>query len=248
MQFPLNIHFWNITINLHLIFEVLAYTAGFQYYLYLRKHTQDKISFEDRIWIIIAAAAGALVGSRIIGYFSFPLSGKESIIQMWIFWVSNKSILGGLIGGIFGVEIAKKLMGIKMHTGDLFVYPIILGIMIGRIGCFSQGVYDGTHGLPSNLLWAIDMGDGIPRHPTQLYEIIFLGIIWFIIKRNEYHLAEGARFKVFVGAYLLYRFLIEWIRPVYFYNFGFSTVQIACIVGFIYYIPVLINPRSLFKE
>jgi len=248
MKFPFNFHIGSMVINAHLVFEILAYLIGFRYYLFLRQASKDKISAQDRGWIIVAGGAGAIFASRMVGYFSNPLLNTHSVDLMMIHFFSAKSILGGLIGGIFGVEIAKKLMGIKVYAGDLFVYPIILGMMIGRIGCLSQGVYDGTHGIPTNLPWAMDMGDGIPRHPAQLYEIIFLGITWFFIKKNENRLSDGSRFKVFMIAYLLYRFLVEWIKPAYFYSFGLSAVQVACVIGFIYYIPVFLHPRNLLKE
>jgi phosphatidylglycerol:prolipoprotein diacylglycerol transferase len=248
MHFPINFHIGSVAINAHVVFEVLAYTTGFNYYLHLRKHSKDQISAEDRMWIIIAAAGGALIGSRLVGYFSSPLVAMDSLEQVMVRFFTAKSILGALVGGIFFVEMAKKIMGIKVYTGDLFTYPIILGMMIGRLGCFSQGVFDGTHGNPSGLPWAMDLGDGIPRHPAQLYEIIFLGITWLLIKRNEARLAEGSRFKVFMIAYLFYRLFIEWIKPAYFFSFGLSSVQIACVVGLIYYIPAFLHPYSLFKE
>ena len=246
MHFPFNFHLGVLTINAHLVFEILAYVLGFRYYLDLRQKSRDKISYEDRIWIIIAAAAGALFGSRLVGYLSAPVESR-SWIEMGLILMSSKSIVGGLLGGLWGVEIAKKWMGIKISTGDLFVYPVILGMMIGRVGCFSQGVFDGTHGNPSHLPWTIDMGDGIRRHPTQLYEILFLGILWFILKRLEYRLADGARFKIFMISYLLYRFLVEWIKPVIFYGIGLSAIQLACIFGFIYYLRDIIQPWRLVR-
>ncbi|HDN27679.1 MAG TPA: hypothetical protein ENG03_11405 [Thioploca sp.] len=53
--------------------------------------------------------------------------------QSVIYFFASKTIVGGLLGGILGVEIAKKLVGIMHSSGDLFCFPIILGIMIGRI-------------------------------------------------------------------------------------------------------------------
>ena len=68
----------------------------------------------------------------------------------------------------------KRYIGLRTSTGDLYAIPLALGIAIGRIGCFLTGLSDNTYGVPSNLPWAVDFGDGIPRHPTQLYEILFL--------------------------------------------------------------------------
>ncbi len=246
MMFPLQFHFGSIVINAHFIFEVLAYVLGFQYLLYLKRKTKDSISTEERMWVVLAGAAGALIGSRCVGYFSNPIA-IESGLDIWVGWMNAKSILGGLLGGIIGVEIGKQCMGIKVYTGDLFVYPILLGMIIGRVGCFSQGVFDGTHGNPTGLIWAMNMGDGILRHPAQLYEIIFLIVLWVVLKRLEPHLVNGAKFRIFVTGYFLYRFLIEFIKPVYAYYFGLSAVQIACLVGLIYCLRVFTKPSSLFK-
>ena len=54
--------------------------------------------------------------------------------------------MGGLFGGLLGVELAKKIIGEKQSSGDLFVFPIILGIFIGRIGCFLSGINEFTYG------------------------------------------------------------------------------------------------------
>lgn len=64
----------------------------------------------------------------------------------------------------------------------MMTYPIITGIAIGRIGCFLSGTNDGTHGIPSGLIWAVDFGDGIRRHPVQIYEILFLVFLFLFLK------------------------------------------------------------------
>jgi prolipoprotein diacylglyceryltransferase len=247
MAFPLQFQIGQVSINAHFIFEVLAYAIGFQYFLYLRRHSKDSISLDERMWIILAAAAGALIGSRCVGFFSNP-AAVQSWLDVWTGWMMAKSILGGLLGGIIGVELGKQCLKIKSYTGDLFVYPIILGLIIGRIGCFSQGVFDGTHGNPSGLPWALDMGDGIPRHPAQLYEILFLIVQWFVIKRLETRLVVGARFKIFAAGYFLFRFFMEYIKPVYEHYFGLSAVQLACLLGLIYCLKIMTRPSELFTS
>jgi hypothetical protein len=88
--------------------------------------------------------------------------------------MGGKTIVGALIFGLISVELIKRYIGLRQSTGDLYAIPLALGIAIGRIGCFLTGLSDNTYGTPTNLPWAINFGDGIPRHPTQLYEIIFL--------------------------------------------------------------------------
>lgn len=88
--------------------------------------------------------------------------------------LQGKTVVGAMIGAVAGVELTKKVIGVKKSAGDAFVYPLILGTAIGRIGCFLTGLSDKTYGTPTTLPWGFDFGDGILRHPTQLYEITFL--------------------------------------------------------------------------
>jgi prolipoprotein diacylglyceryltransferase len=48
--------------------------------------------------------------------------------------------------------------------------PLAIGIAVGRLGCFFAGLDDFTYGTPTTLPWGHDFGDGIARHPVQLYE------------------------------------------------------------------------------
>jgi phosphatidylglycerol:prolipoprotein diacylglycerol transferase len=85
------------------------------------------------------------------------------------------------------VEIVKRSIGLRTSTGDLYAIPLAIGIAIGRIGCFLTGLSDNTYGNPTSLPWAINFGDGIPRHPTQLYEIVFLlaltPVLFYVLKK-----------------------------------------------------------------
>jgi phosphatidylglycerol:prolipoprotein diacylglycerol transferase len=88
--------------------------------------------------------------------------------------MGGKTVVGALIFGLIAVELMKRYIGVRQSTGDLYATPLALGIAIGRIGCFLTGLSDNTYGTPATLPWAINFGDGIPRHPTQLYELAFL--------------------------------------------------------------------------
>jgi hypothetical protein len=109
--------------------------------------------------------------------------------------MGGKTIVGALIFGLISVELIKRYIGVRQSTGDLYAIPLALGIAIGRIGCFLTGLSDNTYGTPTNLPWAINFGDNILRHPTQLYEIIFLLLLipclYFVILSG----AEVARSK-----------------------------------------------------
>ncbi|HRI59510.1 MAG TPA: prolipoprotein diacylglyceryl transferase [Saprospiraceae bacterium] len=266
LQYPVEFLIGSAKIPAHLVFEMLAYTLGYRLYVRQRARSQDLISDENRWWIFIGAAAGALLGSHLLGILENPQNLAHLNLLLWM---GNKTIVGGLLGGLAGVEITKKIISVSASSGDLMTYPLIAGLAMGRLGCHFAGLTDGTHGLPSSLPWAVDFGDGAPRHPVNLYEIVFLvalaGFIYWLesgkgprlskfLKLGKsaanppaFHLADGARFKIFLIGYLIWRFFVEWLKPVYVFPFGLSTIQLACMAGLFYYRKHLFHPFKLFQ-
>ncbi|MBK8556999.1 MAG: prolipoprotein diacylglyceryl transferase [Lewinellaceae bacterium] len=219
---------------MHLLFEMLAFALGYQLYAYQRKRSVDVISDEHRLWIFIGAAAGALLGSHLLGILERPEEWHQLSL---IYWLSNKTVVGGFLGGLIGVETTKKLLGIHRSSGDLMTYPILLGLFIGRLGCHVSGLSDGTLGLPSALPWAVDFGDGIRRHPVNLYEMLFIAALalFLYFREQKIPFQDGQKFKVFLIAYLFWRFFVEWLKPAYYFPFGLSSIQLACLAGLFYY-------------
>ena len=249
MEFPLNIKISSLEIPSHLIFEILAYTIGFRYFVYLRSKAEDKISTDDRTIILIAAAAGAFLFSRLVGAFENPEIFDLEKANINTFY-GNKTILGALLGGLLSVEICKKIIKVKYSSGDLMTYPLILAMIIGRIGCFLAGLEDGTYGIETTLAWGMDLGDHVYRHPTNLYEILFLILMWLslFLLEKKYELTEGSRFKLFLCSYFIFRFFIEFIKPSYRIALGISSIQIASLIGIIYYYKLFLYPRSLISK
>ena len=172
---------------------------------------------EAQRWTVLAAAAvGALVGSRLLGlaeqWPTVAAAWREGRMLVLLFSPGGKTIVGGLLGGWLGVEIVKKLSGIKRRTGDLFALPLCVGIAVGRVGCLIAGLADDTYGKPISLPWAVDLGDGIGRHPVQIYEIFFLVLVGFLVSA-KWRLPEGARFRIFLGSYLAWRVAIDFLKP-----------------------------------
>jgi len=235
LQIPFTPEIFGLSINIHLVLEYLAFFVGFRYYLFLRKRSADAISTNTRLSIILGAAIGAFIGSRLAGFLENPLVEftSKNIIQL----LNTKTIMGGLFGGLLGVELAKKIVGETRRSGDLFVFPIILGIFIGRIGCFLSGVNEFTYGYETSSMFGMDLGDGVLRHPTSLYELVFL-ILLFIglqkLKTSE-TLENGMLFKWFMILYFAFRFFIEFLKPNVFYVFGLSSIQILCLICLLYY-------------
>ncbi len=139
------------------------------------------------------------------------------------------------------------MVGEKKASGDLFVYPILLALIIGRIGCFSVGIYEETYGTVTNLPWGMDLGDGLSRHPVALYEMLFLALLWLALRQvdKKWALAPGARFKLFLMAYCCFRFLLDFIKPHYTSGIGLSTIQVTSLVGLLYYYRYILHPVYL---
>jgi phosphatidylglycerol:prolipoprotein diacylglycerol transferase len=172
---------------------------------------------------------------------------KRQAKNPFVYIYQHKTVVGGFLGGLFGVELVKKIIGEDHASGDLFTYPMILALAIGRIGCFSMGIYEETYGVPTSSFTGMKLGDAIDRHPVSLYEIGFLLLCWLCIVQLEkrHSLTDGGRFKIFMMAYLSFRFLLDLIKPHYTFSFGLSPMQLACLLGLIYYSPFIFRPKKL---
>ncbi|XEC94904.1 prolipoprotein diacylglyceryl transferase family protein [Paenibacillus tarimensis] len=242
MAFPVYIDIGPWSIHPHVLFEALAYFMGFRVYVWTR--TKGKMPFLQGLQIIAGAAVGAAVGSKLL-YLLEDLPLTLSNYNDLNYLLGGKTIVGGLLGGLIGVELVKKWIGWRSSTGDDFVLPLIAGIAIGRIGCFLTGLEDKTHGTPTTWMTGVDFGDGIYRHPAQLYEIgwlLLLGTVLLLLRRrlrnpegSGSRLPSGALFQLFMCGYLLFRLLIDFMKPVPHPYFGLNNIQLACLAGLFYY-------------
>jgi prolipoprotein diacylglyceryltransferase len=205
-----------------------------------RKSGAGELLEDDQRWLIIATAAiGALLGSRILGLL-------EQVLYLHITWRTfllpgGRTTVGGLLGGWIAVGLIKRLRPLRGRAGDFFAVPLCLGIAVGRIGCFLAGPADGTYGAATSLPWGVNFGDGIPRHPTQLYEILFLSALGFFLHRyNQKAHPEGAAFRIFLVAYLAWRLAIDFLKPQPLI-FGLNLIQWACVAGIVALLPELMR-------
>jgi prolipoprotein diacylglyceryltransferase len=217
----------------HPVFETLAYAVAFAVYRRRRARRGDVIADPQRWTVIAAAAVGALAGSRLLGLaeqwptvLSATRAGRLVVL---VLSPGGKTIVGGLLGGWVAVELVKRASGIRSRTGDLFALPLCVGIAVGRIGCFMAGLADDTYGKPTHLPWGVDFGDGVARHPVQLYEILFLAILGVIVSRPA-RWREGARFRIFLAGYLTWRLAIDFLKPQP-HVAGLNLIQWACVGG-----------------
>jgi prolipoprotein diacylglyceryltransferase len=163
--------------------------------------------------------------------------------------MGGKTIVGALVFGLIAVELMKRYIGLTESTGDLYAIPLAAGIAIGRVGCFLTGLSDNTYGVATGLPWGVDFGDGVRRHPTQVYEIAFLvalipllarilhAIEWQPDNQSSEHsrLRPGDVFKVFLVSYLLFRLLCDFIKPYPRVFLGLASIQWVCLLCLLYY-------------
>ena len=244
MQFPIYLEIGGVRLHPHWVFEMLAYAAAFQIYLFLRRRHGDSVSDGVRWSVIAAAAMGAAIGSKILFWFEEPLLTW----QQWrnpAFLLGGKSIVGALAGGLIAVELLKRHLGVRERTGDLFAVPLCFGIAVGRIGCFLTGLADHTYGTQTSLPWGVEFGDNIARHPTQIYEIVFvialavflqLAVLPHIEKKaSDSRWKSGDAFKVFMVGYMSFRLFIALIKPEVRVALGLSAIQWVCLLLLLFY-------------
>jgi prolipoprotein diacylglyceryltransferase len=244
VSFPVDIPIGPWRIHPHLFFETISYVVGFRVYLALRRRAGDTVVVPFRWATLSAAAAGAALGARSLAWLANPDAAwtLESLL------LGGKTIVGGLIGGLIGVELVKLAIGVRRSTGDLYAPALAVAIAIGRIGCFLTGVEDDTSGIPTSLPWGMDLGDGIRRHPTQLYELVVLAAmvvpLWRLARRTmalsvarpaATRLREGDAFKAFMVAYMALRVGVDFLKPYPAVFLGLGTLQWAALLTVAWY-------------
>lgn len=235
MSFPWTIQLGSLALSAHVLFELAAYVVGFVLVARARRTQGDSIDADGRWRLSAAALLGAAVGSKLVHW-------GEHLPELLahgdaLAWMGGKSIVGGLIGGTLAVELTKSLMRIETRTGDVLVVPLCVSMMIGRVGCFVSGLADETYGTPTALPWGVDFGDGVPRHPTQLYEILFLALLAFVLsRRRAVAWAAGERFDAFFCAYLAFRVGIDFLKPYASVpaELGLAATQWAALAGILW--------------
>ena len=229
---PVLFHIGRVGISSYTFFIALGIVVGAWVYYHEAKKAGQVSEFS--FLIAVGAFVGSTLGSKLLELI-LNIDRVKTMNDFTGIIFSGRTVIGGLIGGTLGVWFTKKVAGFKGKRGNLFAPAVALGISIGRIGCFLNGC---CYGKPSGLPWAVNFGDGIPRHPTQLYESAFMLMMFFIIKHAlpEGKTIPGYLFKILMTAYFFYRFFIEFIRVERVAVFGLTYFQIISVFVLIYLI------------
>jgi hypothetical protein len=215
--------------DVHFLFDLLAWCAAgilarFVFAWRLKQTAARSVSGIG-VGYALALAVGVVAGAWGFGTLGSDLTKP------------SHSLAGGLAGGIIGVELYKAARGITGSTGLVWVAPLALGIAVGRLGCLFAGLPDDTYGTPTSMPWAVDLGDGIGRHPVQIYESVamlaFLAVYLAALARRAAWTLSRA-FYLFVIWYALQRFVWEFFKPYPDFVAGLNLFQLLALAMILY--------------
>ncbi|MCR5506662.1 MAG: prolipoprotein diacylglyceryl transferase [bacterium] len=244
MQFPnispVAISIFGFDLRWYALAYIFGFILAFYYIKYILRHsTNNELSYIELDDLFTNAILGVILGGR-IGYtlfynFNFYISHPINIIKIW---EGGMSFHGGLVGVIVAMFLwCKKNKKSFLHITDSIAMSAPIGLFLGRIANFINGELYGRI-TSSKFGMIFPYSDGLPRHPSQLYEALTEGLILFLILflihkikavRNRY----GTISFAFIGFYGLARISIENFREpdaqIGFLKFGITMGQLLTI-------------------
>ena len=209
---------------------------------------------EQTAWVAVGALVGGAILAKVGSAWRFVGSGS-TLTELFLF--GGRSILGGLAGAYLGAVIAKRLVGYRRSTGDMFAPAVAVGLAVGRIGCYLTEQVGTATSLPWGVGVSVEAAASIPNcpqcangqlmHPSFLYEVAFLAVAFVVLWWGRDRLRiEGLSFKLFLIGYGGFRLGVEFVRGNSEMAFGLSGSQIFLL----FTVPVLAVHvgRALYRQ
>ena len=212
---PVAFQIFSLEIRWYSLAYIIGISSG---WLYCKKKlikSQNILDiFDDYItYLIIGVILGGRIGYALFYNLRYYLDNPIEILMLWN---------GGMSfhGGLIGVIIASKLFA-KKHQKNQFIFLDLvalsapIGIFFGRIANF---INSELYGIVTDVPWSVKfvLIDSNKRHPSQLYEAFFEGIILFFILnlffKNDYLKKPGQISGLFLVFYSLFRLFTEFFR------------------------------------
>ncbi len=248
---PIAFNFFSLEIRWYSLSYIFGIIFGWVYCKrYLIKNQNILKLFDDLISYLII---GIILGGR-LGYIIFynPIYYSKNLSEIFMIWNGGMSFHGGVLG----VIVATYLFGRKNKINyfiflDLIAMAAPIGIFLGRITNF---INSELYGRETNLYWSVKFEkiDNLSRHPSQIYEAFFEGIILFlllnIVFKKYYYKSVGVISSLFIIFYSLFRFMIEYTRepdPQLGIIFTYFTMgQLISIIFFIFGLLIYFNKNE----
>ena len=228
---PVIISFGFVDIRWYSLAYILGLIIGLVIMKRLNKFSNNSIDSKHLdnffVWAVIGIIIGGRIGYVLFYQFNLFITNPLYIIEIWN---GGMSFHGGLIGIIVSIYLFSKINRINFfYLSDLVSIVAPIGIFFGRIANF---INTELIGKPTDFYISVIYPsiDDIPRHPSQLYEAMFEGLILFIFLITFFYktkdfLKYGIISGLFLCCYSFFRFIIEFIRE--------PDIQIGLLFNFI---------------
>ena len=197
----------------------LAYIFGIMFgWIYCKKKLIDDKKILDLFdglinYLIIGIIVGGRVGYILIYNLDYYLANISEILMIW---KGGMSFHGGLVGIVVSTFIFSKKNNVNAFIFlDLIAIVAPIGIFLGRVSNF---INSELYGKESDIFWSVKFlaVDEVYRHPSQIYEAIFEGIVLFLILnylyRKKVFINPGVISSIFLILYSIFRIIIEYFR------------------------------------
>jgi len=235
-MYPILLELGHLEVRSYGVLVALAALAA--YWLGTREARRKGIDTRLVEDFALYALAGGLIGARLYYVvFSNPSYFMQNPLEVIAFWRGGIGIIGFLLGAFLAAfwYCRRKRISVLKFV-DALAPGIALGQALGQLACLANG---DSWGKPTDLPWAITYTDqramaplNVPLHPIEIYEMaaywcVFL-LVWAWRKRFG---ADGFVFSVYLGAYGVARFAMEFFRgdPAMF-AWGIPAAQIFSVV------------------
>ncbi|MDH5750903.1 MAG: prolipoprotein diacylglyceryl transferase [Deltaproteobacteria bacterium] len=194
----------------------VSFLTGYWYYLRMSRRPGSVIPTEEVPNLLTYIILGSVLGGR-LGWVLF-YGGTPYLLEPWRVletWKGGMSFHGGLLGFLVAMWVYARRHGLELlKVGDFVLTWVPVGLFFGRIGNFINGE---LYGKPTDGTWGVVFpsdGQGLPRHPSQLYEALLEGALIFLVLsvlRDRVH-RKGLQPAVFLLMYGLARITVEFVR------------------------------------
>ncbi len=202
-----------ITLHFYGLMYATAAVSGYFVTKWFANRMGAKISPDAIADIIFWTMIGGVLGGRIFYVLVYDFSYfLLSPLQIFAVWNGGMSIHGGLLGGAVALYFVIKKHGLDFRRGvDFFMPALALGLAFGRLGNFVNGELPGR---VTDVIWGMDFGDGMNRHPSSLYAVCKDLLLCFIIVilGVKKQLAPGVLTGLFFVLLGVFRFIVEFFR------------------------------------
>ncbi len=202
------------------------------------------LSYDTIITAALVAIPSGIIFSRLL-----------HVVDRWDYYIANPgriwgfeglTIYGAILGAAIGIWICSRFSKFRFaYFADLLTPGLILAQAVGRVGCTINGC---CYGIETSLPWGVVYTStacyaplGVALHPTQVYEIIFLlvifGVLFWLRKRFQ---PDGSLFLIYLGMYSAWRIGIDFLREGTSFLFGLHQAQVIGIIVLLIVIPLLV--------